>query len=326
MALLYAPDIIGRERLLAEEFGRVFGPDDTVAVKLHYGQPPSPTSLRPVYAKTVVAALKSVGCKPFLFDSSVIYGPPRDNLDGHRKAAEQQGFTEESVGCPLVFTDDFTVIRTEHMEAEVCRPLVDADGVVVLTHVKGHPCSGMGGAIKNLGMGAVSKKTKAEIHDRANVVYRGGCVRCGLCEKLCFINGIELGEVPKIRGCVGCNVCYHNCPQKCFSVRDQPFDLLLSEGAGALTRSRGKMYYINVIRDVTKHCDCFADSGKVYLENAGVVMGTDIVAADHASVETVNKAAGRDLFTQINHKAPLGHVREAEKLGMGRMEYTLRRV
>lgn len=65
----------------------------------------------------------------------------------------------------------------------MCKDLVDADGVLVLSHVKGHYCSGFGAGIKNLGMGALSKKSKGMIHEGGEPVYDSGCNLCKICSK-----------------------------------------------------------------------------------------------------------------------------------------------
>ena len=63
--LMFTEEIIGREKLLKEQFSRMFEKGDSVAVKLHYGEAGNKTSLKPDYARTIVKALKAIGTKPF---------------------------------------------------------------------------------------------------------------------------------------------------------------------------------------------------------------------------------------------------------------------
>ncbi len=322
MELIHTKDILDNEDLLAEEFRKTFSEGDSVAVKLHYGELGNPTSLKPIYARTVVSALKKAGAKPFLFDSSTMYDGHRGNPDKHRDNAEKQGFAEETVGCPLVFTDDIVTVKTETLDAEVCKPLLDADGMVVLTHVKGHPCTGFGGAIKNLGMGGLSSKTKKEIHMLAGVEYIGGCSACGLCETICPGN-IKVTDHPEVNMCLGCNVCYMHCPQEAFRIKVKSFDTLISEGASAVIRNMEKVYYINVMKDITEKCDCLSNPGKIIAPDAGSLLGKDIVAIDRASHDIIMKNTGKDIFKATHHKSALGHIKEAERLSMGSQKYSL---
>ena len=48
--------------------------------------------------------------------------------------------------------------------ARIGRALMDADIVISLTHFKGHEATGIGGTIKNLGMGGGSRAGKKEMH------------------------------------------------------------------------------------------------------------------------------------------------------------------
>ena len=309
--------------LLSKGLSSVFGKGESVAVKLHYGEKGNRTSLAPGYAKAIVSALKALGANPFLFDSSVMYGGLRSEATTHRKSAELQGFTEKTIGCPMVFTEGIVKVKTPSLEAEVCRPLAEADGMVVLSHVKGHPCCGFGAAIKNLGMGGVSKKTKKDIHSFSKVEYIGGCEACGLCEKICPA-GLELGKNgPEISSCWGCNACEMHCPKNCFRIKVKPFDTLISEGALAVVRSVKKAYYVNVMKSITKYCDCMSNPGEIIAPDSGILYGTDIVSIDKASMDIINRNAGCDIFGRVHHKPALGHIQEAGRLAMGSINYTL---
>ncbi len=324
--ILFTQDIIGKAGLLKKRLGEVFEHGDKVAVKLHFGEAGNKTSLKPAYAKEVVSALKQLGARPFLFDSSTVYGGMRGNPRDHKKNAAMQGFTEASIGCPLVFSDDYIIVKSKDMDVEVCKPLADADGMLVLTHVKGHPCTGFGGAIKNLGMGGVTKKSKGEIHFKAGVEYVGGCEGCRLCEQICPADLKVVNNQPIINNCFGCDACAMHCPNSAFRIREKPFDELISQAAGAVIEGMKKVYYINVIKNITKHCDCMPDPGKIVMPDVGVLLGRDIAAIDKASFDQVNKKAGRDIFKEIHHKSPLLHIEQAEKLNMGSMEYRLTEV
>ncbi len=99
-----------------------------------------------------MAVLKELGLKPFLFDSVVLYSGSRDTKEKYYATAKKHGFTEEKIGCPIVISDKGVDVKTDNLTAHVCKELAEADGMLVVSHVKGHCCYGFGGAIKNLGM------------------------------------------------------------------------------------------------------------------------------------------------------------------------------
>lgn len=170
----------------------------SVAVKLHMGEPGNKYFLKHGFVKKVVKILEENGASPFLFDSPVVYNSPRDSVQGYLEVVEKHGFT--SLGCPVIISDDSVeeeiVVDGKKVVFQVCKALADADGVLVLSHVKGHLCSGFGACIKNIGMGAMTKKTKGMIHSGGEPVYVSGCDLCGLCSKNCPTNNIRYDGRP----------------------------------------------------------------------------------------------------------------------------------
>ena len=70
--------------------------------------------------------------------------------------------------------------------AKIGRAVMDADVFVSLTHFKGHEQAGMGGTLKNIGMGCGSRAGKMEMHSSGKpVVKREKCVGCRACAIIC---------------------------------------------------------------------------------------------------------------------------------------------
>ena len=312
--------------ILKKELKTIFKEQDKVAVKLHMGEKGNKYYLKPDFVKIVIKALKELNTKPFLFDSLVVYPGGRDTVEKYQKTAAEHGFTKENIGCPIVISNEFETVKTEHLDAEVCKPLFDADGILVLSHVKGHMCCGFGGAIKNLGMGGVTVKTKGNIHNFANPTVSGDCVGCGVCVNTCPVGAISLknkkAEI-NYAGCWGCGQCIVACPSDVLKPKKAEFDTLIAEGASAVLRNKTKTYFINVLKDITKLCDCCSDPEGIVLDDIGIVIGKDIVAVEKASLDLINEKAGKDLFKEIHKKSPLIHIQEAARLNLGSLEYNL---
>ena len=311
---------------LKQELSNVFFPDENIAIKLPMGEPGNKYFLKPDLVRGFVDLLKETKVKPFLFDSPSMYPGPRNAPEDYLKSAANHGFTEKSMGCPIVVSNESVRYETEYMEAEVCKELVEADGMFVLSHIKGHMAAGFGGAIKNLGMGGVSKKTKGFIHFQARPVVLENCDGCGYCAGKCAnkVISIENKKVQiEFNGCWGCGVCILECPKKALRPKLASFDKLLAEGAFAVTKSVKKAYYVNCLVNIARNCDCWSGDNKIVLGDIGFLMSKDIVAIDKKSFDLIKEKYGKDLFLEIHGKSPLLHIKEAERLGMGKLKYEL---
>lgn len=284
-----------------------------IAVKLHFGEPGNKTALRPEDIEPITKLLKKLGIRFFLYDTSVSYDSPRNNPEGHRKAALEKGWGK--VG-DIVIDGGFLNVKMKHLTYEVGKPLADADGVLVVSHLKGHVCCGFGGAIKNLGMGALSKKSKQDIHNGGRVKYTGGCTQCRTCERVCPLNCIKVTDKPEFGLCYGCSNCAYSCPAGAIKPNVAYFDVLLAEGAAAAQSTFKKQYYVTFVKNITKCCDCEPEPGAIIAPDCGVLLSKDIVAIDRAGHDIVAAKAKEDVFLKHNKKSGLEHVKAAEKLGM----------
>ncbi len=316
-------DIGKFDSVLKEKLNNFFPSGSKIAVKLHMGEEGNEYFLKPEWAKKVVDVLKQLELKPFLFDSPVMYEGERDSVEKYLKTAEKHGFSEKTIGCPIIISNENVKVKTKHLTAEVCKPLHESEHMLVLTHVKGHGCAGFGAAIKNLGMGGVSKKTKKDIHSGGGPLIQDNCIACGVCAKACAFGAIEIKEkaVCNEDGCWGCSVCYYVCPNNAIKVKNATFDVLLAEAAGAAIKDMKKVFYVNVIINIAKHCDCWGGDNNIVLDDIGVLLGGDIVAIDKASFDMINKKAGKDLFEEMHKKSPKHQIEAASKLGMGNLDY-----
>jgi len=318
-------DIAGFDSVLKKKLHSFFPEATKVALKLHMGEEGNKYYLKPGYAKKIVNVLKSLKLKPFLFDSPTMYEGFRNTPEKYYKTAEKHGFTEKDIGCPVVISDEGVTVKTDHLDAKVCKPLYESDYMLVLSHVKGHGCAGFGAAIKNLGMGAVNKKTKKDIHTGGAPLIQDNCTACGVCAEACSNEAITIKEkaVCSYGNCWGCSICYYICPNNAIKTKNATFDLLLAEAAGASIKHMKKVFYVNVLIDIARFCDCWSGKNDVVFEDIGILFGNNIVAIDKASFDLINKKAGKDLFLEIHKKSPLLHIKEASKLGLGNLNYIL---
>lgn len=293
-----------------------------VALKIHFGEPGNRFAFRPEQIKPVTDLLAESGLEYFLFDSSVAYGGPRSEAAAHRDMAVAKGWSELG---DIKTNDDYFTRSGKYLTYQVCRELAEADGVLVVSHFKGHVCSGFGGAIKNLGMGALTKSSKSAIHEGAKPFIDGECSQCGTCRDTCPIGGIRLEEVPVFETCFGCSECIKVCPEEILKVKLAFFDDLLADGAAVAASTFKRAYYINYLVNVAESCDCDPGAKAIIAPDAGCLGSTDPVAIDQASHDVLTAKAGQDVFLKHNKKSGTEQIIAAEGFGMGYAVYELNR-
>ena len=328
--------------------------DDLVAVKLHFGEYGNTAYVRPVYVRAVVDRIGKAGGKPFLTDTNTLYSGSRSDSVSHLATAVRNGFDYSCVGAPLIIADGIrgtsgtkVPIRGEVLkEVSIARDIVDADAVVAVTHVKAHEISGMGGTIKNLGMGCAMREGKLVQHSTVAPQVNGAlCKGCGLCRGYCPAGAISLsGKKASIAGemCIGCGECVVVCPEKAIDIQwnESPdlFQKKMAEYAlGALAGKAKKSIFLNFIMHVSPACDCYGHNDAPIVRDIGILASTDPVAIDAASSDLINNEpplpgtalpsatrAGEDkwaaLFPEIDWTIQVAH---GEKIGLGKRKYTL---
>ena len=134
-----------------------------VAVKVHSGEKGNQNFLRPAFWRPVIEAVDGT-----VVECNTAYNGMRNTTEKHRKLFAEHGWTDcydvdllDAEGPDLVLPiPNGKVIR----ENFVGKNLANYDSMLVLSHFKGHPMGGFGGAIKQLSIGCASSYGKAYIH------------------------------------------------------------------------------------------------------------------------------------------------------------------
>ena len=321
-----------------------------VAIKMHFGEPGNLAYLRPNYAKTVADLVRQLGGKPFLTDCNTLYVGGRKNALDHIESAYVNGFTPYTTGCHIIIadglkgSDDVAVpVDGEYVKnARIGRALMDADIVISLTHFKGHEATGIGGTIKNLGMGGGSRAGKKEMHaDGKPTVNESKCIGCGACRKICAHDAPTI-ENRKMHidtnKCVGCGRCIAACPLAAIAGAYDPNGHLLNckmaEYAKAVVQGRPS-FHISLAMDISPNCDCHPENDVPVIPNVGMFASFDPVALDEACAEMCSRmprnpnaafedASSDDLFHAVHTVTHWQDQTEhGEKIGLGSREYEL---
>lgn len=288
-----------------------------VPVKLHMGEPGNPYALQPALARTVVGAIIDAGGRPFLFDTTVAYPGERSRRDGYERVARRHGFTLENVGCSTVIGDRGVRTVESGVAVEVATALHDASCMLVLSHVKGHIQAGVGGAIKNLGMGGVTKASKRLIHHMARPVHnRALCTLCGRCGAACPSAALSVDTEWHFDGaaCEGCGKCALACDTG--ALQFEVMSLARALAISALACVRGKdVLYVSSLHNMAANCDCDPNPGGIICPDVGYLIGSDAAAVDAAALDLIDRVKP-DVFKRCTGVDPRDQVREAASLGM----------
>lgn len=139
-----------------------------VAVKVHSGEAGNQNFLRPEY---FVELIKSVNGS--VVECNTAYDGERNTTQKHKKLMENHGWTKYF---------DVDILDAEGPDLELGIPegkiikknyigknIKNYDSMLVLSHFKGHPMGGFGGALKQLSIGCASSYGKAYIHGAGDV-------------------------------------------------------------------------------------------------------------------------------------------------------------
>ena len=258
-----------------------------VAVKLSTGEPGNNNYLNPALIKDLVHKVNGT-----IIECNTAYGGGRADTESHLKAAADHGFT--AIAKVDIMDADgevsLPVAGGKHLkEYFVGKNYPDYDFTVVLSHFKGHPMGGFGGAIKNISIGIASSAGKAWIHSAGKTKSQT--------------------EVWK------------NLPPQ------NDFLESMTEAAKAIIDHCGdRILYISVANNLSVDCDCVAKPEDPKMGDIGILASLDPVALDKACVDMVRASEDHGkihLIERIDSRNGMHTLDYAEQLGMGSQNYEL---
>mgnify|MGYP002512104131 FL=1 len=174
-------------------------------------------------------------------------------------------------------------------ENYVGKNLKNYDSMLVLSHFKGHPMGGYGGALKQLSIGVASSAGKCWIHSVGKTRSQD-----------------EVWEV---------------------EVNHDEFLEAIAESAGSVAEYfKDNIVYINIMCNLSVDCDCCYIAEDPCMADIGILAGTDPVAVDKACIDLVYHSTdkGRDHFVErVESRNGTYTIDTAADLGIGSKDYAL---
>ena len=262
-----------------------------VAVKVHSGEEGNQNYLHPEFMRPMVEEVDGT-----IVECNTAYDGARDTTEKHEKLMEKHGWTKyfdvdimDAEGPDLVFPIENGRVLKEN---RVGKNLANYASMLVLSHFKGHPMGGFGGALKQLSIGCASNQGKVNIHTGAASLNQG-----------------EFWDK---------------------HAEQDDFIEAMAEAAETVVNHFGSnMAFVNMAVNLSVDCDCCAVAEDPCMGDIGIFASLDPVAVDQACIDAVYNSTdpGRDhLVERIESKHGTKILDDAARLGYGTKEYELMEV
>lgn len=272
------------------ELYKLLGKDlpGNVAVKVHSGEEGNQNYLRPEFMKPMVEYVNGT-----IVECNTAYGGERNTSEKHLKTIEKHGWNKffkvdlmdeegPDISIPVphgkILKEDFLGKNIENY-----------DSMLVLSHFKGHPMGGFGGALKQLSIGCASTKGKAWIHSAGT-------------------NDDQY-------------TLWDNLP-----AQDAFLESMADAASAVVNYFHGNMAFINIMANMSVDCDCCAVAEDPCMKNIGILASLDPIAIDKACVDLVEKCddPGKEHFLErVNSRHGKHTIEVANELGFGTIDYEL---
>ena len=259
-----------------------------VAVKVHSGEKGNQNFLRPEFMKPMIDAVGGT-----IVECNTAYDGARNTTDKHLKLLEYHGWSHyfhvdlmDAEGPDL----ELPIPGGKQIQKNfVGKNLAGYDSMLVLSHFKGHPMGGFGGALKQLSIGCASSAGKAYIHSAGKTTDQ-----------------YTLWD--------------HVAPQ------DDFLESMADAASSVVNHFKGNMAFVSIMCNMSVDCDCCAVAEDPCMKDIGILSSLDPVALDQACIDLVKASndPGRDhLLVRINTRHGTHTIDAAAALGFGTQDYEL---
>lgn len=253
-----------------------------VAIKVHSGEVGNQNFIRPDFMKLVVDLVGGT-----IVECNTAYDGKRNTTKDHLETIKRHGWSDiakvdllDAEGDMELKVDGGQCIDRNYVGAN----MADYDSMLVLSHFKGHPMGGFGGALKNISIGLASSHGKAYIHGAGDV------------------DAMWTAD------------------------HDSFLEAMADASKSVMDYFKGKIAFINVMKDMSVDCDCCAVAEDPAMADIGILSSLDPVALDQACLDLVYAAKDEGkahLIERIESRHGIHTVEAAAAIGVGNREYEL---
>lgn len=259
-----------------------------VAVKLHSGEEGNQNYVKPEFVKEIIDYVGGT-----VVECNTAYEGARNSTIKHKELIKKHGWSKyfnvdimDAEGPDkLLDIPNGNVIKKNY----VGKNIDNYDSMLVLSHFKGHPMGGYGGALKQLSIGVSSSAGKTYIHS------------AGL-----------LTDQTKL---------WDNLPEQ-----DRFLESMADAALSIVDYFKENICYINIMCNLSVDCDCCSVAEDPCMKDIGIMASLDPVAIDQACIDMIYNSSdpGKDHFIQrIERQNGIHTVEAAFNIGVGNREYEL---
>lgn len=265
-----------------------------IAVKVHSGEQGNQNYLHPEFWEPMVRHVNGT-----VVECNTAYPGARNYTPKHLRLLKRHRWTDLFDVDLMDAEADMEIPTPEgstHLKTDtVGRNIEKYDSMLVLSHFKGHPQGGYGGALKQLSIGCASTAGKVKIHSAGTLTRKEDQ-----------------------------DILWDNLPKQDYFLES------MAEAAGAVTSYfDNRIVYINVMSNLSVDCDCCEIAEDPCMADIGILASLDPVAIDQACIDLIYQSddPGRDHFLErVETRNGIHTIEEAARLGVGTREYRLIKV
>jgi len=259
-----------------------------VAVKVHSGEEGNQNFLHPEFMRPMIEHVNGT-----VVECNTAYDGSRNTTEKHKKLLLAHGWSHyfdvdlmDEEGPDMTLPIPNGKILKENL---VGKNLANYDSMLVLSHFKGHPMGGYGGALKQLSIGCASTAGKCWIHSAGKVTDQ--------------------------------NIVWNNIPEQ-----DLFLESMADSASSVVNYFKGKIAFVNIVCNLSVDCDCCAVAEDPCMKDIGILASLDPVALDRACMDMIVNSddPGKEHFLErVNSRHGTHTIDCAEELGIGSKEYNL---
>lgn len=257
-----------------------------VAVKVHSGEEGNQNYLKPQFLEKIISYVNGT-----VVECNTAYAGSRNETSKHKELIKKHGWNMYKFDLLDEFEDMEIklpygkVIKKNYLGKNITK----YDSMLVISHFKGHPIGGYGGALKQLSIGCASTRGKCYIHTAGKVTSKD-----------------EL---------------WNNLPEQNLFL-----EAMVDAAKSVVSYFNGNILYINIMCNLSVDCDCCSNAEEPCMNDIGILASNDPVALDKACLDLIYNSndSGKEHFIErVESRNGVHTIYSAYELNLGDINYEL---